>query len=202
MDIISETTASPDKKRRCPWAESGEFMRKYHDTEWGVPLHDDRKLFEFLVLEGAQAGLNWQTVLLKREHYRAVFDGFNPEIVATYTTEKIELLLSDPGIIRNRLKISSAITNARAFIKTADVFGSFDWYLRGFIDGTPVLNSWKTAEDIPAFTPLSETLSRDLRQRGFTFAGPVICYAFMQAVGMVNDHLTGCFRYHELSDVE
>lgn len=201
MDTYSGTPLTPNTKSRCPWGESGELMRTYHDTEWGVPLHDDRALFEFLVLESAQAGLSWQTILSKRDRYRSVFDHFDPEKIADYTDKKIQSLMNDPGIIRNRLKISSAVTNARAFIDAADSFGSFDQYLWRFVDGSPVMNSWENPEDVPAYTPLSKALSRDLRQHGFTFIGPTICYSFMQAVGMVNDHLTGCFRHYEVSGI-
>ncbi len=187
-----------DVSSRCAWAGSDPLYVSYHDTEWGVPVHDDRRLFEFLVLEGAQAGLNWLTVLRKREHYRAAFDQFNVEKVAGYDSEKTGRLLLNSGIIRNRLKIASAIQNARAFLKVQTQFGSFDAYIWRFVDGTPTIHSWKTVQEIPASDTISAAMSRDLSQRGFKFVGPVICYAYMQAVGMVNDHTTGCFRYREL----
>jgi DNA-3-methyladenine glycosylase I len=170
----------------------------YHDAEWGVPLNDDRKLFEFLVLEGAQAGLSWITVLRKREKYRNAFDDFHPEAVARYGEEKIESLLSDHGIIRNRLKISAAVANAKAFLDVQNEFGSFSNYIWRFVDGIPIMNQWERIEKIPAKTDLSETVSRDLKKRGFKFVGPTICYAFMQATGMVNDHLVRCFRHDEI----
>lgn len=187
-----------DVSSRCAWAGSDPLYVSYHDTEWGVPVHDDRRLFEFLVLEGAQAGLNWLTVLRKREHYRAAFDQFNVEKVAGYDSEKTGRLLLNSGIIRNRLKIASAIQNARAFLKVQTQFGSFDAYIWRFVDGTPTIHSWKTVQEIPASDTISAAMSRDLSQRGFKFVGPVICYAYMQAVGMVNDHTTDCFRYREL----
>ena len=173
-------------------------MREYHDREWGVPLHDDRRLFEFLILEGAQAGLSWSTILNKRDRYREVFDGFDPVAVAGYGEEKVAALLADPGIVRNRLKVRSAIRNAKAFLAVAEELGSFDAYLWRFVDGSPKINAWPALRDIPASTPESDVLSRDLKQRGFNFVGSTICYAFMQAVGMVNDHTVDCFRYREL----
>jgi DNA-3-methyladenine glycosylase I len=189
--------ARPNKNNpiRCPWP-SNELSIRYHDEEWGVPVHDDRKLFEFLVLEGAQAGLSWDTVLKKRENYRAAFDGFDPEIIAGYDRRKIGSLLKNEGIIRNRLKIASAVTNAQAFLKIQSEFGSFDRYIWGFIDGEPVQR--KTSRRVPASTSISDALSKDLKKRGFKFVGTTICYAFMQAVGMVNDHQITCFRYSEL----
>jgi len=191
---------SPDlKKTRCAWAGSNPLMLAYHDTEWGVPVHDDLVLFEFLTLEGAQAGLSWQTILNRREGYRTAFCGFDPEQVARMTPGDEERLRQNPEIIRNRLKISSTITNARAFLKVQNEFSSFDAYLWRFVAGEPIQNSWKTITDIPAETRESKTLSRDLLRRGFRFVGPTICYAFMQAVGMVNDHTVDCFRFREIS---
>ena len=170
-------------------------MIEYHDREWGVPLHDDRKLFEFLVLEGAQAGLSWETVLNKRENYRKAFDDFEPTRIAQYTEKDIERLIADPGIIRNRLKIAAAITNAQRFLDVQKEFGSFDNYIWQFVGGRPIKNKFKSLSELPAKTKESEAMSKDLRQRGFKFVGPTICYAFMQAVGMVNDHTIYCFRY-------
>jgi DNA-3-methyladenine glycosylase I len=182
---------------RCPWARD-DLARRYHDEEWGVPLHDDHRLFEFIVLEGAQAGLSWDTILRKRDRYREAFDNFDPAIVARYNQRKIERLLSDTGIVRNRLKIASAIANARAFLKAKDEFATFDKYIWQFVDGAPVRNAWKAHKEVPAETPQAVAMSKDLRKRGFNFVGPTICYAFMQAVGMVNDHLVDCFRYREI----
>lgn len=182
---------------RCPWP-GNELAVTYHDTEWGVPLHDDQRLFEFIILEGAQAGLSWDTVLKKREAYRAAFDQFDPQKVARYTEKKTERLLANPGIIRNRLKIASAIQNARAFLKVQEEFGSFDSYIWGFVDGKPIRNRWKTLKELPARTPLSDTISKDLKKRGFNFVGSTICYAHMQATGMVNDHLVSCFRHKQI----
>ena len=184
---------------RCPWAQTPLGIQ-YHDREWGVPQHDDRVLFEFLVLEGAQAGLSWSTILEKRRHYRRVFDRFNARKVARYDTRKVRQLLADPGIVRNRLKIAAAIRNAKAFLAVQKEFGSFDAYLWRFVSGRPVRNAWKTLKQIPARTPASDALGRDLLARGFKFVGPTICYAFMQAVGMVNDHLVTCFRYSEIEN--
>jgi DNA-3-methyladenine glycosylase I len=173
-------------------------MLQYHDREWGVPVHDDPKHFEFLILEGAQAGLSWSTVLKKREAYRKAFDHFDPAKVARFTAPRIEKLLLDPGIIRNRLKIESSVKNAKAFLKIQEEFGSFDNFCWGFVDGKPKLNKWKSMQQIPATSPESDAFSKDLKQRGFNFVGSTILYAHMQAVGMVNDHLTDCFRYREL----
>ncbi|QJD28779.1 DNA-3-methyladenine glycosylase I [Methylococcus geothermalis] len=184
---------------RCAWALRSPEETVYHDTEWGVPLHDDVKLFEYLVLDGAQAGLSWTTILKKREAYRAAFDGFDPEAVARYDEAKIAALLADPGIVRNRLKIESAVRNAKAYLRIQEEFGSFDGYLWRFVDGTPVRNAWREPRDIPASTPLSDALSRDLKQRGCNFVGSTICYAFLQAAGLVNDHLVDCFRWSEVS---
>lgn len=186
-------------KNRCPWAKNDPLYIKYHDTQWGVPLHDDQKLFELLVLEGAQAGLSWITILKKRKNYRSAFDNFDPDLVARYDTKKIEELLTNKGIVRNRLKIVTAIDNAGAFIKVRDEFGSFDKYIWRFTGNKTIMNAWEKPEDIPSRTPESVAMSRDLKKRGFKFVGPVICYAFMQAAGMVNDHLTDCFRYRELT---
>lgn len=183
---------------RCAWAGSDPLYQDYHDREWGVPVHDDRLLLEFLILEGAQAGLSWITILRKREAYRAAFAGFDPEAVAVFDDAKVAELLQNPGIVRNRLKVASAITNARAFLAVQEEFGSFDTYLWRFVNGQPIQNAWQNIKEIPASTPLSDTLSRDLKQRGFRFVGSTICYAHMQAVGMVNDHTVDCFRWREL----
>ena len=182
---------------RCPWAKSDLNVR-YHDTEWGVPVHDDRLLFEFLILEGAQAGLSWETILNKRENYRTAFDGFEPAVVANYGPRKLQSLLADVGIVRNRLKIAAAVKNAQSFLAVQDEFGTFDSYLWGFVGHQPKQNAWKSMKEVPAKTPESDSLSKDLKRRGFTFVGSTICYAFMQAVGMVNDHLLGCFRHDDL----
>lgn len=187
---------------RCLWCGDDPLYVRYHDFEWGVPLHDDRRLFEFLVLEGAQAGLSWITILRKRDHYRQVFDRFDPGRVAGYGEKKIASLLSDSGIVRNRLKIASAVRNARVFLNIQGTFGSFDAYLWKFVDGRPKQNRWKTLEDIPAETDESRALSKDLARRGCSFVGPTICYAFMQAVGMVNDHVAGCFRHAQIAAIE
>jgi DNA-3-methyladenine glycosylase I len=186
---------------RCPWAQ-GELDVVYHDEEWGVPVHDDRRLFEFLTLEGAQAGLSWSTILKKREHYRAAFAEFDPARVARFNPQKQQRLLQNPGIVRNRLKIASTIDNARAFLAVQAEFGSFDAYLWGFVDGRPIQNSWRTTSEVPASTPVSDALSKDLKRRGFRFVGSTICYAFMQAVGMVNDHLVTCPRHAALKSSE
>jgi DNA-3-methyladenine glycosylase I len=185
-------------RKRCPWPTDELYIR-YHDTEWGVPLHDDHQLFEFLVLEGAQAGLSWHIVLKKRENYRAAFDRFDPEKVAHYNAARIAKLLGNAGIIRNRLKIHAAVQNAKAFLKVQEEFGSFDAYSWRFVDGRPKINRWRSMKEVPARTPISDALSRDLQQRGFKFVGSTICYAHMQATGMVNDHLVACFRHKELS---
>ena len=184
--------------RRCEWADGSDLMRAYQDREWGVPVHDDWRLFEFLVLEGAQAGLSWSTVLKKREGYRKAFDRFDARKVAAYTEGDVRRLLADPGIVRNRLKVRAAIENARAFLRVREEFGSFDRYIWRFVGGTPIRNSWERMAEIPASTPESDAMSGDLRRRGFRFAGSTICYAFMQAVGMVNDHVVGCFRHESL----
>ena len=173
-------------------------MTEYHDTEWGVPLHDDRKLFEFLVLDAAQAGLSWRTVLLKRENYRSAFDNFNPEKVARYTDHRLAKLLQNPGIVRNRLKVRSAVINARAFLQVRDEFGSFDRYIWQFVGGRPLVNRLQSLNHIPATSKESDAMSKDMKRRGFTFCGSTICYTFMQAAGLVNDHLVTCFRHREV----
>lgn len=185
-------------RKRCEWAGSDPLYIEYHDKEWGVPVHDDRKIFEMLVLEGAQAGLNWLTVLRKRENYRKAFDNFDPRKVAKYDSEKFQKLLATEGIIRNKLKIRSAIQNARAFLEVQKEFGSFDAYIWQFVGGKPIRNSWKNLSELPAQTAESEAVSKDLKRRGFSFVGPTICYAHMQATGMVNDHVVTCFRYKEV----
>lgn len=183
--------------KRCPWPKTDLYLR-YHDEEWGVPLHDDRRLFEMLILEGAQAGLSWETILKKRENYRKAFSEFNATKIARYGDAKIEKLLNDPGIVRNRLKVNAAVANARAFLATQKEFGSFDAYIWQFVGGKPVQNGFRSFKEVPAKTPQSDAMSRDLTKRGFKFVGSTICYAFMQATGMVNDHLTDCFRWREL----
>ncbi len=180
---------------RCPWATDDPLYIAYHDREWGVPLHDDRALYEFLVLEGAQAGLSWLTILRKRENYRRAFDGFDPAAVARFDEARVAALLDDPGIIRNRLKINAAVGNARAFLKVQDEFGSFAAYMWAFVGGRPIVNRWESLRQVPAQTAESRALSQDLKRRGFSFVGPTIMYAHMQAVGMVNDHLVSCFRH-------
>ncbi|MBN1359105.1 MAG: DNA-3-methyladenine glycosylase I [Sedimentisphaerales bacterium] len=182
-------------RRRCGWPGDNELMIAYHDTEWGVPAHDDRKLFELLLLDNAQAGLSWQTVLNKRENYREAFDNFEPAKVARYEKRKIVALLANPGIIRNRLKVEAAVTNARAVLEVQQEFGSFDVYLWQFVNGRTIRNRWKALQEIPATSAESDALSKDLKRRGFKFVGSTICYAFMQSAGLVSDHLTHCFRY-------
>lgn len=186
-------------KIRCDWPGDDKLMIEYHDTEWGVPLHDDRKIFEFLVLDAFQAGLSWQIVLHKRDAFRKAFDNFNYHRIARYTARKIESLRNNSGIIRNKLKIESTVTNAKAFMAVQEEFGSFDNYIWRFTDGKTKQNRWKTLSEIPATSPESDAMSKDLKARGFKFAGTTICYAFMQAAGLVNDHLTYCFRYRELT---
>ena len=183
---------------RCEWANSVPVYVDYHDQEWGVPIHDDRALFEFLILEGAQAGLSWITILRKREGYRAAFDNFDPVKVANYDEHKVAELLANSSIVRNRLKIAAAIQTAKAFLAVQAAFGGFDAYIWRFVDGRPKINAWKALAEIPAQTRESEAMSKDLLKRGFKFVGPTICYAYMQATGMVNDHVTECFRYAEL----
>lgn len=181
--------------KSCDWPGENTLMIEYHDTEWGVPLHDDRKLFEFLLLDNAQAGLSWQTILNKRENYRKAFDNFDPAKIARYNKRKITSLLNNPGIVRNRLKVQSAVTNAQAFLEIQAEFGSFDTFIWQFVNGTPIRNHWKILKDIPATSPESDAMSKTLKKRGFKFVGSTICYAFMQSAGMVNDHLTRCFRH-------
>ena len=190
------------KKIRCEWVPDNSLYRDYHDKEWGVSVHDDRRLFEFLILEGMQAGLSWSTILNKRENFRAAFDNFDAEKIAEYDERKIEELISNIGIIRNRRKIEATIKNARAFITVTKEFGSFDIYIWQFVGGKPKKNSWKSVKDIPAKTTESEAMSKNLSQRDFKFIGPTICYAFMQAVGMVNDHTVDCFRHKELNNFQ
>jgi DNA-3-methyladenine glycosylase I len=193
QDILPGMTDKP----RCPWT-TAPAMIAYHDTEWGVPQHDDQVLFEFLILEGAQAGLSWSTILAKREAYRKAFSGFDPVKVARFNAEKIKRLMSDPGIVRNRLKIESAVNNAKATVVAQKEFGSFDRYIWQFVGGAPIKNSWRSMKNVPAETKESQAMSKDLKRRGFNFVGPTVCYAFMQAVGMVNDHVVSCFRYLEV----
>ena len=183
---------------RCPWARISPLTLPYHDTEWGVPAHDDRTLFEFLTLEGAQAGLSWETILKKRENYRRAFDGFDPAVVARYGERDIMRLLADSGIVRNRLKVAAAVNNARRVLEAQKEFGSFDTYVWQFVGGRPIKNRFRPLQEMPAKTERSDAMSKDLLRRGFKFVGPTICYAFMQAVGMVNDHTIDCFRYDEV----
>jgi DNA-3-methyladenine glycosylase I len=183
---------------RCGWA-TNDLARHYHDSEWGVPLHDDRALFEFVILEGAQAGLSWDTILKKRDRYRVAFDGFDAKKIAKYDRRKIQALLGDEGIVRNRLKISSAVQNAAAFLAVQSELGSFDRYIWRFVGGKPRANAWKTITQVPSRSAESDAMSQDLKKRGFTFVGTTICYAFMQATGMVNDHVVECFRYRQVS---
>lgn len=185
-------------RTRCPWAEMNALQHAYHDREWGVPVHDDRVLFEFLILEGAQAGLSWNTILKKRENYRRAFAGFEARRVARFGRRERAVMLTDEGIVRNRLKIDAAISNAARFLEVQREFGSFACYVWQFVGGRPKQNRWARASDVPAATPEASAMSRDLRRRGFRFVGPTICYAFMQATGMVNDHLTSCFRHDQV----
>ena len=185
-------------KKRCDWLTEDAIYRAYHDTEWGVPVHDDTKLFEMLILEGAQAGLSWLTVLKRRESYRQAYDSFDPAKIAKWDKAKIEALLKNPGIIRNRLKVQAAVINAQAYLKVIEEFGSFDAFIWSFVGDSPIRNSWRNIKEIPATTPESDTMSKELKKRGFKFTGSTICYAYMQAVGMVNDHTTDCFRYKGL----
>ncbi len=188
------------KRKRCSWAESNPLMKEYHDKEWGTPVHDDRLLFEFVILEGVQAGLSWNTILQKRENFRKAFDDFDYKKIANYDEKKVEELLQNIGIIRNKRKIQAVITNAKAFLEIQKEFGSFDAYIWDFIDHRPIKNAWESLEEIPAKTEMSETISKDLKKRCFKFIGPTVIYAFMQAVGMVNDHIIDCFRYNELKN--
>lgn len=191
-------TSEYDDRPRCAWI-SDPLMREYHDMEWGVELHDDRKLFEFMVLDAFQAGLSWKTILNKRENFRKAFDNFEPHIIAAYNEEKYGQLMADQGIIRNNSKINATITNAKAFLNVQKEFGSFDKYIWSFVDYKPVINAWQSLSEIPPKTGLSDIVSKDLSKRGFKFVGSTICYSFMQAAGMVNDHVVGCFRYKEVS---
>jgi DNA-3-methyladenine glycosylase I len=188
---------TPDRPR-CPWAGTEAYYVQYHDVEWGVPVHDDRTLFEFLILEGAQAGLSWSTILKKRASYREAFDGFDAQKVARYDAAKVASLLQNPGIVRNKLKVASTVQNARAFLNVQEEFGSFDAYQWRFVDGRPIVNHWTAMSQVPAKTSISDAISKDLKKRGFNFVGSTIVYAHMQAVGMVNDHLAHCFRHDEL----
>lgn len=189
-------------RKRCGWATSNLLEREYHDREWGVLVHDDRKLFELLVLEGAQAGLNWNTILMKRENYRKAFINFDPAKVAQFNEEDVKRLLADPGIVRNRLKVNSAVANAQKLLEIKKEFGSFDKYIWQFVGGKPVKNKFKSGSEIPTKTKESDAMSKDLQKRGFRFVGSTICYSFMQAVGMVNDHIVDCFRHNEVSNIE
>jgi DNA-3-methyladenine glycosylase I len=182
-------------KKRCAWCEGNALQMAYHDREWGVPVHDDRRWFEFLILEGAQAGLSWDTILRKRENYHCAFAGFDPRKVARFSRSRCAALMKDPGIVRNRLKIASAVSNAQAFLAVQREFGSFDRYIWRFVGGKPKRNRWRVMKQVPASTPESDAMSKDLKKRGFRFVGSTICYAFMQATGLVNDHLVTCFRY-------
>lgn len=184
--------------KRCSWP-ANELARQYHDEEWGVPLHDDNKHFEFIVLDGAQAGLSWDTILKKRENYREAYDGFDPEIVAKYGKRKINQLLKNAGIVRNKLKVNGSVKNAQAFLKIQEEFGCFDDYIWQFVGGKTKVNKWRTTKQIPATSPQSDAMSKDLKQRGLTFVGSTICYAYMQAAGLVNDHVVTCFRYKEVA---
>lgn len=186
------------ERKKCSWCGDDPLYIKYHDEEWGIPVHDENKLFEMLILEGAQAGLSWITVLRKRENYRKLFANFEPEKVARFSEKKIEKLLTNPGIIRNRLKINAAVTNAKAFLKIQKEFGSFDKYIWQFVNYKPIVNKFKSLNELPAKTEISDVMSKDLKKRGFKFVGSTICYAFMQATGMVNDHVVTCFRYKQI----
>ena len=187
-------------KNRCAWAGNDALYQSYHDTEWGVPLHDDRRLFEFLVLEGAQAGLSWITILRKRDNYRSAFDGFDAARIAAYDANNIESLLQNPGIVRNRLKIEATVINARKFLEVQEKYGSFDTFVWQFVGGKPRQNHWRGLAEVPSSTPESDAMSKELKRRGFKFVGTTICYAHMQATGMVNDHTTDCFRHRELAE--
>lgn len=187
-------------KKKCSWAIKHKLEEKYHDTEWGVPIYDDRLLFEFLILEGAQAGLSWTTILVKRDNYRKVFDNFDANKIVNYNQQKIDELLNDVGIVRNKLKINSTITNAKAFLEIQNQYGSFSKYIWEFVKGKPIQNRWESFEEVPTKTEISDLMSKDLKKKGFKFVGTTICYAFMQAVGMVNDHTIDCFRYNEIKN--
>ncbi len=188
--------------KRCDWANSSALEVKYHDEEWGIPIHDDRLLFEFLILEGAQAGLSWSTILNKRNGYLKAFDNFDADKISKYSEEKIEELLKNPKIVRNKLKVNGTVKNAKLFLDIQKEFGSFDKYIWSFVNGKPIINSWKTVSEVPSTSKESDAMSKDLKKRGFKFIGSTICYAFMQAVGMVNDHLTSCFRYSEVKELQ
>ena len=188
------------EKKRCAWVTDNRLYISYHDTEWGVPVHHDAKLFEMLILEGSQAGLSWLTILKRRNTYRKAYDGFDPGKMAKWDDKKIQSLLMDPGIIRNRLKVEAARTNARAYLHVVNEFGSFDQFIWSFVEGNPITNAWKSMNEIPVTTSASDNISKELKKRGFKFVGSTICYAFMQAVGMVNDHTVDCFRYKELRE--
>ncbi len=194
VEAVDPAGKEAPSKIRCAWA-IGELYERYHDTEWGVPVHEDRRFFEFLILEGAQAGLSWITILKKRENYRRAFAEFDPRLVARYNAAKIKRLLTDPGIVRNRLKVNATVLNAKAFLKVQEEFGSFDRYIWDFVGGKPVRNQWSSLKQLPARTTISDSMSRDLLKRGFKFVGSTICYAFMQATGLVNDHTVDCFRH-------
>jgi DNA-3-methyladenine glycosylase I len=200
VDSVGAESGEAVAVQRCAWAANDRLIR-YHDEEWGVPIHEDRRLFEFLILEGAQAGLSWDTILRKRDQYRAAFDHFDPAVITGYRPSKVEQLLADPGIVRNRLKIAAAILNAQAFLAVQAEFGSFDAYIWQYVGGQPKRNAWRLLAETPAQTPESDAMSRDLKRRGFKFVGSTICYAFMQAVGMVNDHVVDCFRYAQLAGI-
>lgn len=198
MSVKEQKGGSTENKVRCAWVSEDPLYVDYHDHEWGMPIFDDQKLFEFLILEGAQAGLSWITVLKKRENYRACFDEFSPQKIACYDQHRIDSILENPGIIRNRLKVQSTITNAKAYFEVINEWNTFSDYIWHFVDGKPIQNHWPDISHIPASTSVSDAMSKDLKKRGFKFVGSTICYAFMQAVGMVNDHTTNCFRYHEI----
>jgi DNA-3-methyladenine glycosylase I len=185
--------------KRCEWGNFNKLMQEYHDKEWGVPIHNDRKLFEFLILEGVQAGLNWNTILQKRKRYRYVFDDFNYEKISQYNQKKLDILMNDDGIIRNKLKINATVTNARAFLKIQKEYGTFNNYIWKFVKYKPIIHNFKSLSEIPSQTKESEAMSKELKKEGFKFVGPTICYAFMQAVGMVNDHIIDCYRYNEIN---
>lgn len=189
-------------KKRCSWAGSDPLYIKYHDNEWGKPVHNDKKLFEMLILEGMQAGLSWITILKKRNNFKKAFDNFDPEKIVKYSNKKIKSLLNDEGIIRNKLKVNAAIENAKAFLKVKEEFKTFDKYIWQFVNREPIVNAWKNTKNVPVKTPESEAMSKDLLKRGFKFVGPTICYSFMQAVGMVNDHTKECFKYNELRKIK
>ncbi|MDH3693424.1 MAG: DNA-3-methyladenine glycosylase I [Gammaproteobacteria bacterium] len=191
-----------EKLKRCGWAGDDPRYVAYHDEEWGVPLHDDQQLFEFLILEGAQAGLSWSTILYKRDNYREAFSGFDPALVAKFNKRKIESLLKNPGIVRNRLKVESAVNNAKLYLSVQDEFGSFNGFMWEFVSGKPKQNRWRSMKNVPASTAISDAFSKELKKRGFKFVGSTICYAFMQATGMVNDHVTTCFRHKQVAKLK